>query len=383
MFLEKLIRFFSSLKLTVACLMLGLILVFWGTIAQVDMGLYKAQNEFFRSVLIYWHPKGAAWKIPIFPGGYFLGVVLVLNLIAAHMRRFKFTKDKLGLFLIHAGLILLLIGQLLTDMLSKESMLHLREGQAKNYTEADSSVELAIVDSTEADSDKVVAVPGSLLRHQGEIRHEALPFKLQVKHWYPNSVVTERKSDKDGQPAATEGFGPRLSLEARPVVTAMDQRDIPSAVIEVIGDKGSLGTWAVSGFIDQPQRMEYAGRKYELSLRRERLYKPFSIQLIDFRHDVYPGTEIPKNFSSRVRVRHPGSGEDREVLIYMNNPLRYQGETFYQASFDTDNEGTILQVVRNPSWLAPYASTVMVSAGLLIQFLTHMFKFVKKRRTAV
>jgi cytochrome c biogenesis protein ResB len=129
--------------------------------------------------------------------------------------------------------------------------------------------------------------------------------------------------------------------------------------------------------------MEYAGRTYELSLRRERLYKPFSIQLIDFRHDVYPGTEIPKNFSSRVRVRHPGSGEDREVLIYMNNPLRYQGETFYQASFDTDNEGTILQVVRNPSWLAPYASTVMVSAGLLIQFLTHMFKFVKKRRTAV
>ena len=29
---------------------LGCVIVFWGTIAQVHLGLYKAQNEFFRSV---------------------------------------------------------------------------------------------------------------------------------------------------------------------------------------------------------------------------------------------------------------------------------------------------------------------------------------------
>jgi hypothetical protein len=103
---------------------------------------------------------------------------------------------------------------------------------------------------------------------------------------------------------------------------------------------------------------------------------------VDFRHDVYPGTEIPKNFSSRVRLMRPATGEDREVLIYMNNPLRYAGETYYQASFDTDNEGTILQVVKNPSWLAPYAACVLVSAGLVIQFMTHMLGFVRKRRNA-
>jgi len=103
---------------------------------------------------------------------------------------------------------------------------------------------------------------------------------------------------------------------------------------------------------------------------------------VDFRHDVYPGTEIPKNFSSRVRLMRPATGEDREVLIYMNNPLRYAGETYYQASFDTDNEGTILQVVKNPSWLAPYAACVLVSTGLVIQFMAHMLGFVRKRRNA-
>jgi hypothetical protein len=66
----------------------------------------------------------------------------------------------------------------------------------------------------------------------------------------------------------------------------------------------------------------------------------------------------------------------------MNNPLRYAGETFYQASFDRDDQGTVLQVVHNPSWLTPYFSCVLVAAGLLVQFLTHLLGFVRKRRTA-
>ena len=77
-----------------------------------------------------------------------------------------------------------------------------------------------------------------------------------------------------------------------------------------------------------------------------------------------PGTDIPKNFSSRVLLQRPETGEKREVLIYMNNPLRYAGETYYQSSFDPDDHGTILQVVHNPSWLTPYFSCVLVGVGL-------------------
>src|SRR5438876_1752264 len=80
--LDWLINFFTSLKLAVACLALGLVLVFAGTLAQVDLGLFKAQNEFFRSFFIYWGPKGASWKIPVFPGGYLIGGVLLINLVA-------------------------------------------------------------------------------------------------------------------------------------------------------------------------------------------------------------------------------------------------------------------------------------------------------------
>ena len=81
-----------------------------------------------------------------------------------------------------------------------------------------------------------------------------------------------------------------------------------------------------------------------------------------------------------MRINPPGGGEGREVLIYMNNPLRYAGLTFYQASFD--NKATILEVVRNPSWLVPYVACGAIALGLVIQFLIHLSAFVRGRRRA-
>ena len=78
----------------------------------------------------------------------------------------------------------------------------------------------------------------------------------------------------------------------------------------------------------------------------------------------------------------PDTGEKRSIDIYMNAPLRYAGETYYQAGFDPDDHGTILQVVHNPSWLTPYFSCVLVGVGLVVQFCTSLFGFAFKRRTA-
>src|SRR5438876_5226645 len=132
MVLERIAKFFSSLRLTVVCLGLGVILVFIGTLSQVDLGLYKAQNEFFRSFFIYWGPAGASWKIPVFPAGYLVGGVLLINLVTAHFTRFKLTRKKVGIWMIHFGVILLLLGQLLTDVLARDSHMHLRENETKN-----------------------------------------------------------------------------------------------------------------------------------------------------------------------------------------------------------------------------------------------------------
>lgn len=382
MVFDHLIRFFTSLRLTVVCLGFAIILVFLGTLAQVDMGLYKAQNEFFRSFLVFWGPKTADWKVPVLPGGYLVGGVLLINLIASHVTRFKLTRAKVGIWLTHFGLILLLLGQLGTDLLSRESTLHLREGEAKNYSESDRQVELAVIDTTARDTDKVVAIPQTLLMHQKDIRNSELPFEVRVQKFFPNSMVEDRPTNSTEMAPASQGVGPLAVVREVPRVTEMDRRDIPSAVVEIQTPQGSLGTWLVSEYIERPQQFTYQNRTYKIQLRARRYYNPFTIRLLEFRHDVYPGTDTPKNFSSRVQLERPDTGENREVKIYMNNPLRYAGETYYQASFDRDDHGTILQVVHNPSWLTPYFSCILVGVGLVVQFMTHLLGFSFKRRTA-
>ena len=382
-FLDWLVDFFSSLRLTVVCLVLGLVLVFVGTLAQVDLGLYKAQNEFFRSFVVFWGPKAASWKIPVLPGGYLVGGVLLLNLVAAHVRRFHFTRKKIGIWMVHVGIILLLLGQLLTDMLSQESMLRLREGQpARNYSEIEREAELAVIDSTGAGADKVVAISQHVLSRQKEIIHPELAFQIKIRDFFANSRVENRPADSLAPRAASRNVGSTAIAKELPHVTSINERDVPSAVIELLTAEGSIGTWLVSEFIDQPQEFSWNNRNYQLVLRPRRLYTPHSLQLVKFQHDVYAGTDTPKNFSSRVVLRRPDTNEKREVLIYMNNPLRYAGETYYQASFDEDNHGTVLQVVKNPSWLTPYLSCLLVGGGLVVQFLTHLLNFTRKRRTA-
>jgi hypothetical protein len=380
--LKVIFKFFSSLKLTVTCLVCGCILVFWGTLAQVHLGLFKAQAEFFRSFLIYWQPAGASFHVPVFPGGYLVGTVLLINLVAAHLRYYQPGKRKIGIALIHLGVVLLLVGQMLTDVLARESALHLRIGGTKNYSEADRAFELAVIDTTEKDSDKVVAIPASVLVRRGAVSDPGMPFVVRAKSFYANSDLAEKAGTGFAPVKTTAGAGADLWWRELPRVTAMDRVDLPSAVVEIATPQGSLGTFLVSAMLNHPQQFSFNQHTYEMLLRPERFYLPFSLHLMEFHHDKYPGTDIPKNFSSRVRLQNLANGENREVLIYMNNPLRYQGETFYQASFDTDDGGSILQVVHNPGWLTPYFACVMVAVGLTWQFLSHLIPFLKRRMAA-
>ena len=60
--LKLFVQFWCSLRLTVTCLIGAMVLVFVGTLAQVDQGLYDAQKKYFRSYFLV--PEsigGAGW----------------------------------------------------------------------------------------------------------------------------------------------------------------------------------------------------------------------------------------------------------------------------------------------------------------------------------
>lgn len=67
----------------------------------------------------------------------------------------------------------------------------------------------------------------------------------------------------------------------------------------------------------------------------------------------------------------------------MNQPLRYAGKTFYQASFGKGDTLSVLQVVKNPGWLLPYISCVLVALGLILHFAVSLGRALRKRTLPV
>jgi len=379
---DSFVKFFISLRLTVVLLALSIVLIFAATLAQVNLGIWAVQEKYFRAFFVLWDVKGL--PVPVFPGGYTIGGLLLINLVVSHVYRFKFSLKKSGIWLTHAGLIILLVGELLTGLWQEEFQLRLDQGQTRNYSESYRSNELAVIDATDPQSDHVVAIPEKLLGERAPIQHERLPFRIETRAYYPNATVQMRDQlgNVNTPPPATRDIGAKVVVIPLPITYKQDDRNLPSAVIELIGPgNASLGTWLVSTMLVQPQTFEYAGKTWRLALRYQRAYKPYSLTLLKFSHDRYMGSEIPKNFASKVRLHSQDGSTDREALIYMNNPLRYDGMTFYQAGFDNNDTTTVLQVVRNPSWLLPYIACAIMGLGLLIQFGIHLFAFANKRRT--
>lgn len=385
--IKSLAQFFTSLRLTVMLLVLSIVLVFVATLAQVQLGIVGVQENFFRTFVVVAYWGQGRLPIPVFPGGYLIGGLLMINLTASFFLRLKFTARKVGIHFIHLGLMVLLVGELVSGLWQEDFALTLNEGDTKSYSEAFREHELAIIETSHPDHDKVVAIPESLLTAGDPIQHPGLPFRLAVNRYYPNAQLV-MQSQVGSDPAAhfapnpaTQGHGTRLAISPRPLTYRDDERNLPTAVIELQGAEGSLGVWLVSPMLVAPQTVEYDGRTYRLTLRSAREYKPFSLTLLQLRHDVYPGSNIPKNFSSRVRIKSIDGSEDREALISMNQPLRHQGYTFYQYQMDQANGMSRLQVVRNPGYALPYIACLLMTIGLVVQFSVHLFNFIRQRVT--
>src|ERR1041384_2969165 len=247
--LYRLVRCLVSLRLTVVLLALGIVLVFVGTVAQADEGLYQAQVRYFR----HWFVFGITFfghRVPLaLPGGYLLGTLLLINLVAAHVYRFELSWKKIGIQFAHAGVILLLAGQLATDLLSHETVLRCFEGESKSYSESPRSFELAIISDVDADTEEVVAIPARLVTKGAEIKHANLPFTIRVADFWPNSDIGFRAPMMTNDPPlTTNGIAQNFNFQSTPQISSMDEKDMPTAVLEFVTPGSSLGTWVASGW---------------------------------------------------------------------------------------------------------------------------------------
>jgi hypothetical protein len=369
--------FLKSFQLTIVLLALLLALVVLCTLAQVEMGTAGAVNAYMRSFFVWRQFPALPFPLPVFPGGALVGLFLTLNLIAKTLD-IKRTWQKAGMWLVHAGLVILFAGEFVAGMMQVDTNMSIEVGQTVNYVQSYKNAELAVIDVTDPTWDEVYSVPDTLLSKGGAIALPGTPLTLNVKRFYTNAELSPLPA---GMPTlATAGVGQTAQVVERPPVSVDNELNQTSAFVEPVAGGRSYGTWLASMSIGVPQTFTHEGRTYALSMRLRRQYLPYAFTLKQFRHDVYPGTDIPKNFSSLVQVVNPSRNESREVLIYMNQPLRYEGKTFYQASFGKNDTLSILSVVENPGWLLPYVSCVLVSLGLLVHFAIVLRRSLKRRQ---
>ncbi len=232
MLIKRIVLFFTSLKLTVALLAFAIVLVFIGTLAQVDEGLYQAQSHYFRQwVVVGPHFMGYRMWI-ILPGGYLIGTMLLLNLLAAHIYRFQFSKKKIGILLTHAGVILLLVGQLVTDMFAHETQIFLSEGETKSYSESTRDFELVFRQGGEE-----TVIPVKFLTVGGELKIDNLPFTIRVKNYWKNSTFPAFRAPmaQNAPPLTPNGIATNFDFFPLEESKTMDDPNVPVAVLEFVG----------------------------------------------------------------------------------------------------------------------------------------------------
>lgn len=254
----------ASLKITVALFVLSGLLVFFGTLAQKGQGVWTVVDNYFYSwfVMVEFQyllefgkvflgvradASTAAWptwlKAFPFPAGKLLGWAMVVNLSAAHFIQFFAIFDgvikqatrtrstaaevmliflkRSGIFVLHAGVLLMLVGEAVTRAFAVEQQMLIPEGGSSNYAYETRNWEVAFVDRTDPNVDKVAVLPSGMLKAAApstRISHDSLPVDVEVVAYFTNSRVVS--IDDAIQEAVANSLPPKEAAAARNEVLA-------------------------------------------------------------------------------------------------------------------------------------------------------------------
>jgi ABC-type transport system involved in cytochrome c biogenesis permease subunit len=303
-----------------------------------------------------------------------------------------------GNVLIHLGVGLLMLGQFAFGDRQIEERMALIEGQSSTMALRTDETELAVIRPDDATNDRVTVISGRLLKARSgrdPIVAEEIPFDVRVLSYFPNSSVVRVGPVAPNQ--ATTGLGKSwLATNKAPEGGASSRPNIASAYVQLTNRAtgADLGTFLVSQFLndqaqifmgaggDEVDTVDVDGAPYRLQLRYRREYKPYSVTLTDVRRINYGASETPRDFSSYVTFTDTATKAQQDGRIWMNNPVRYRGETFYQSQYSqvelpngTRGEMTGLQVVENAGWLIPYVACVLALWGMLAHFAGTFLRF--------
>jgi hypothetical protein len=366
--------FFASYGLATVLLLLMCLLTFLGTLEQVDHGLFEVQQKYFNSLfLVHW--LGDVVPIPL-PGVALLMGLLAINLTLGGLVRIRRSTQTAGVIVAHLGIMLLIAAGLVTYMASYEGSLALHKGEEGAHFTSYNQWELAVRPATTGEITEHAFPEAMFTSASAEspstLTAEGLPFEIQVTEWFKNSdPVTANDA---GGATVVDGFALKnldLELEA--------EANIRGVYLRLVAD-GVETPAIVWGGSQHPWLVNVGGETWVVALRRERYPLPFTVRLTDFVHEQHPGTSMARNYESTVLRMQ--DGEQEEVHIKMNEPLRSGGFTLFQARVQMDRDGVIsvFAVVKNPADKWPEWACYIIALGLSFHFSLKLVRYVKAQQ---
>ena len=237
--------------------------------------------------------------------------------------------------LLHAGIGLLMFNELWVATTARERQVFLQEGQTVNYLRDIRTVELAIIDRSDKEDRRAHRHSARSLLDANYRNSNSPPckaakrrrclhrrtsccrFDVAVLAYYRNADVRDVKASEK----IAGHRRPRPEGSSRRAADRQGHRHATAASIwpapmssSPSKDGKDLGTYLLSQLASEQKNPERFAEKvtigdktYDLFLRFKREYKPYTMTLVDVRKDDYVASDTPRNYSSDIRIKDPGS----------------------------------------------------------------------------
>lgn len=281
-----------------------------------------------------------AWKVVYETGWYELVMVLLAVLMIGIIIKTAMYK-KFGIFLFHIAFVVILIAAAMTRYYGEEGVIHIREGMSEDHMITTKSYLQMQMDDT------IVDRPLAL----GQMGDNYFKYTFDMN----GSSVSVEYLDY----AAKQSNGlDRLKVK-----------------VMLNGEEKNVTIDGGRGWVQQPVEVSLGDKTFLIAWGSKLKQLPFSIRLKDFKLERYPGSQSPSSYSSEVVLEDRENNLEKPYEVYMNHPLVYKEYKFFQSSYDKDEQGTILEVNKDPGKWPTYFGYFILTLGFILSFFTKGSRF--------
>jgi len=325
----------------------------------------------------------AAGLTNVFSSWWFIAMLTALgaSLAACIGRRIKILRTgsglprrehtrMLGTLLVHAGLLLTLVGGAIRIFFSEQGVIQFREGEQATFFVTEDQQHEPLPFALQLVKFEIERYAPPQAGHGAEGAGPAEALSVQVPgeaggtDW-PVTLDVERDVITKTPPAGTNRVFrvavlrrvPDFVMDAttKVVRTRSEEMLNPALLVRVTEGEVASERWLFARFPD-----------FDMSAKpgQESLPLPFSMNYLVTLSE--PTKQQVKSFKSTLRVLQ-GDRVAREQMIEVNAPMNYGGYAFYQSGYNEDDPSwTALRVVRDPSVPVVYLGFILMGIGAFL-----------------